>query len=142
MTKESIEVRNYNPGDYPAVKQLYDNSGWFDPETDAEDRLNAKSERDPQSLLVAIQDDDLVGTVSLIEDARIAIFFRLVIKEAPNSDDIRSKLLSQGETIFQKKGYREAHIIAPEEDISRQQEYEQDGFQKGNPYRWMWKKIK
>lgn len=142
MTKEVIQIRSYNPGDYSSVKQLYEDSGWFDGETDAEERLKAKSERDPQSLLIAINPDDVVGTVSLIEDGRIAIFFRLVTRDGEDAPQIRAKLLTAGETIFKDRGYSEAHIIAPEEDQSRQNEYEQNGFQKGNPYRWMWKKIK
>lgn len=137
-----LQIRNYNATDYSEVKQLYEDSGWFDPETDAEEKLKAKSARDPQSLLVATTSDSVVGTISLIEDGRIAIFFRLIAKDNGDAPQVRSKLLSAGETIFKERGYSEVHIIAPEEDQSRQHEYKQNDFQKGNTYRWMWKKIK
>jgi hypothetical protein len=141
MTKEAIQIRNYEPNDYQAVRQLYKDSGWFDPETDAEERLKAKSERDPQSLLVATDPDNILGTVSLIEDGRIALFFRLVTKDGDDAPAVRKRLLAEGEVIFKQKGYNESHIIAPESDTDRQNEYQQNGFQKGNPYRWMWKKL-
>ena len=44
------------------------------------------------------------------------------------------------ENILKQKGYPEIHIIAPEENKQLQNEYHEFGFQKGNPYRWMWKK--
>jgi hypothetical protein len=136
-----MSIRPYNPTDYSAVKKLYTDSGWFDPETDAEERLRAKTERDPDSLLIATEQNQVIGTVSLIEDGRIALFFRL-ITVAEEAAEIRAKLLTEGEVILKQRGYHEAHIIAPENDKTRQKEYEQYGFQKGNPYRWMWKKLK
>jgi ribosomal protein S18 acetylase RimI-like enzyme len=137
----TIVIRSYTPEDYQLLKRLYKSSGWFDSETDAEERVNEKIRRDPQSLLVAIDKEEIVGTVSLIEDGRIAILFRLISKKGENTLSIRQRLLSEGENIFKQKGYKEAHIIAPEEDLNRQKEYEKYGFTKGNPYRWMWKKI-
>ena len=138
---ERIHIRPYAKQDYPDLRQLYEESGWFDPETDAEDRLGVKIERDSNSVLVAFSDDQAVGTVSLIEDGRIALFFRLVSKEGEKASTIRAQLLEEGEKILKQRGYKEAHIIAPENDRVRQDEYEQYGFKKGKPYRWMWKKI-
>lgn len=64
-------------------------------------------------------------------------FYRLVGK----SDDVRKQLIEKGLEIFKSRGYTEAHVTVPEEDIMRQDEYLSCGFTKGNPYRWMWKKI-
>lgn len=141
MPIETLRIRNYSHNDYPAIKKLYEESGWFDPETDDEGKIRTKTEGDPQSILICTDVNDLVGTISLIEDGRIAIFFRLITKNVEDAPQIRSKLLAEGEVIFKQRGYNEAHIIAPEEDIDRQNEYQQNGFQTGNPYRWMWKKL-
>lgn len=133
----TIQIRSYTSGDYPSVKKLYKDSGWFDPETDAEERLKIKSERDAESLLVALERENIIGTLSLIEDGRIALFFRLI----GTAEEIRNTLLKAGEEVFKKRGYKEVHIISLEEDHNRQSDYETYGFKKGNLYRWMWKKL-
>lgn len=73
----NIAIRPYQPNDYNSLKKVYEAFKWFDPETDSEGRLNNKSQRDPESLLVAIVEDEIVGTVSLIEDGRIALFLQV-----------------------------------------------------------------
>lgn len=136
----NITIRPYTPTDYSSVKKLYKDSGWFDPETDAAERLKQKIERDPESILVATS-SQIVGTLSLIEDGRIALFFRLITIDGDLAGEIRKRLLTEGQTVFQKRGYNEAHIIVPENDKERQEAYEANGFVKGEQYRWMWKKI-
>lgn len=139
-SKKGLLIRFYTPEDYMSVRQLYEESGWFDSETDAEDRLTAKIKRDKDSILVAFDGKNILGTVSLVEDGRIALFFRL-ISTGDNAVLVRKHLLEKGMEIFKKRGYREAHIISPEGDLERQGEYENFGFQKGDSYRWMWVKI-
>lgn len=84
---------------------------------------------------MACGSSNILGTLSLIEDGRIAIFF-LVVKDDDQSPEIRAKLLRSGEMIFLNRGYREIHIFVPEGDHERQVEYEKLKFQEGNPYRW------
>jgi GNAT superfamily N-acetyltransferase len=138
----SLDVRGYTLIDYPSVKALYEEAGVFDPETDAEDRLLAKVEENPDGLLVTTDEDGTVlGTVSIVDDGRIAILFRLVVKPGEHAHMIRMRLLNDAETILKEYGYNEVHIIAPEEDKPIQDEYAHYGFTKGKPYRWFWKKI-
>ncbi len=137
---EQLEIRSYCPQDYPVVKKLYQVTGLFDPETDAQHRLDAKAHRDPASLLVAVQQPDIVGTVSLIEDGRVAIFFRLVAIGAQQAE-IRAALLAAGQQIFGQRGYKEIHIMAPEQDYDRQRELHKLGYKTGRDYRWMWRNV-
>src|SRR4051794_13609004 len=93
-TIPSLDVRRYTLIDYLSVKELYEAAGVFDPETDAEERLLAKVEENPDSILVATDENGTVlGTVSLIEDGRIAILFRLVVKQGAHEHVIRMQLL-------------------------------------------------
>lgn len=132
-----MEIRNYKDSDYDEVKKLYDDSGWFDSETDAQSRLKNKIDKNSDSILVAVIENKIVGTVSFLEDSRIAILFRLV---SPDKN-IREKLIEAGINNLKSFGYKEVHIIAPEEDKDRQSEYEELGFKKGKIYQWMWRKI-
>lgn len=123
-------IRTYQPKDYDALKSMYENSGWFDPETDKKDRLT-------DNILLAFDGSELVGTVTLLDTGRHALFFRLLGK----TDSIRNELLKKGEELFQKIGYSETHILAPEEDNPKHNEYINYGFKKGKQYRWFWKET-
>jgi ribosomal protein S18 acetylase RimI-like enzyme len=138
---KEVTISKYAQRDYTALKQLYQTSGWFDPETDSEERIRTQIEQDENAILLARDDEQLVGTVTLLFAIRLGLFFRLVTQETEHAADIRSKLLTKGEEIFKEKGYNEVHIIAPESDTERQEEYEQYGFKKGAEYRWFWKKL-
>ena len=141
-TLSSLDIRRYTLIDYLRVKALYEEAGVYDPETDAEERLLAKVEENPDSILVATDEDGTVlGTISIIEDGRIAILFRLVVKPGTAEHVLRMRLLHDAERILIEYGYREIHIIAPEENHTIQEEYLHYGFTKGKPYRWFWKKV-
>ncbi len=135
-----ILIRRYSPEDYPALKKLYQATGWFDAQTDAKDRINQQITKDPDAILLAVEDDKMTGSITLLDTGRLALFFRLVAEE--KRPEVKIKLLQEGEKIFYKKGYNEAHIICSEEDELRQQEYTSYGFTAGRNYKWFWKKIR
>ena len=137
----NLEIRSYNPSDYSELRQLYQSSGWFDELVDSEEMINNQISNEPESILVAVLDDKIMGTVTLLATGRLALFFRLISKDDQDSI-IRKSLVEKGQEFFLKKGYKRYDIIAPEEDSSRQQEYINLGFIKGNPYRWFWKESK
>jgi hypothetical protein len=133
-----MEIRPYNSKDYPDLKNLYDDGGWFDALVDSQEILDREIQKNQNAILVALSEGKVVGTVSLLFTGRLALFFRLV---SP-SEDVRKQLLAKGEEIFVGKGYGRLDIIAPEEDLSRQDEYVRNGFNKGSSYRWFWKERK
>jgi hypothetical protein len=138
----SLDIRSYTIIDYPRVKELYELAGVFDPETDAEDRLLVTVEENPDSILVATDEDGtLLGTISIIQDNRIAILFRLVAKPGPTEHLIRMRMLHDAEQRLREYGFHEVHILAHEEDSKTHEEYTHYGFTKGKLYRWFWKKI-
>lgn len=131
-----ITIRSYTPSDYSALKSLYVEVGWFDPETDKESRINAN----PDSILLAYEDNELIGSVSLLNTGRHALFFRFITKKNGNGKDIHKVLLEEGEKRFKQMGFAESHILALDDDKEIQQKYEEYGFIKGKKYRWFWKK--
>jgi hypothetical protein len=136
-----MRVRFYTPADYQQLCNLYKHSDQFefDEVTDSEENLIRKIKRDPESLLVVEENGKIVGSVSVIEDGRIALLFRLVALD--NNQDTLQKLIIEAENILRKRGYEEVHNTAPLEDLSALMEREKLGFNKGKPYMWFWKKI-
>lgn len=138
---QEIQIRSYEPEDYDSLKVVYEKTGWFDEVTDAEERLKQKIQKLHDSVLVAEVDGEIVGSVSLIEDIRIAFLFRLVAKDGNGEKEIIQALIDEGEKRLKEKGYEEVHIFVKEEDADRQMIYSEKGFEKGNKYFWFWKKI-
>lgn len=133
----NTEIRAYKPTDYAELRRLYEVAGWFDEPVDSEEMINNQVKKYPGSVLVAVSNGEIVGTVTLLATGRLALFFRLISKEG--KEDIRRQLLERGESFFVNKGYKRIDIIAPEQDTARHQEYIKNGFVKGNSYRWFWK---
>jgi hypothetical protein len=131
-------IRSYTPGDYEELKQLYINSGWFDELVDSEEMLGKQIDNDPNSILVAVSDNKIIGSVSLLSTNRLALFFRLISSD----ENLRQQLLKKGEEFFINKGYKRLDIVVPDEDLSKHDEYMNAGFTKGNAYRWFWKESK
>ena len=142
---EGMKIRPYYSEDYEALIDLYRTSEEFevDPETDSERMLARKIERDPESVLVLEQEGELLASVSIIEDGRIALLFRLVVKEevVEQPGKLLQELVAYAEEILRERGYSEVHCMAPARwelgaDVRRSL-----GFTPGNEYRWFWKEL-
>jgi hypothetical protein len=135
-------VRAYTDSDYEKLIRLYEKSRDFkvDPETDAQKKLAEKIRRDPDSILVIASDNDLLGSVSIIEDGRIAILFRMVAI-GPDQNALLSSLVEKAEKLLKAKGYAEVHSIAPEGNTQSLSQRKSMNFTLGKKYVWFWKKL-
>ena len=91
-----MKLRKYETTDYEKLMELYRKSEEFemDEVTDAESGLKRKIEADPESVLVVEREDELVASVSIIEDGRIAILFRMVVDpELPHPGKVLGELV-------------------------------------------------
>ena len=140
-----MRIRYYKQTDYKKLIDLYKLSDQFkfDEVTDSEEGITRKIEKDPESLLVAEENGQIVGSVSIIEDGRIGLLFRLIASpDNPNKDDILKALVEKSESILKNRGYLEMHNTAPTNDLNALMERRKLKFRKGNVYTWFWKKIK
>lgn len=137
----SVSIRPYVPEDYTPIRQILEEGNLFYDKMDGEERLREKVARDPQSILVAEEAAQIVGTVSIMEDARMAFVFRLGVKMAYRGRGLGTRLMQEAETLLQGRGYDEVHILVSEEDTELQGYYERVGYEKGHGYRWMYKEL-
>lgn len=135
-----MNIRPYQPSDYKQLTTLYKHSDQFkfDEVTDSEVNISRKIERDPESLVIAEHEGQIVGSVSIIEDGRIAILFRLVA----SADAILQALVQSAEDLLKKRGYGQMHNTAPTNDLNAIMERQRLGFKSGETYTWFWKEIK
>ena len=93
-----MTIRNYNPEtDYPGIEALLNAEntfgGQFDEARDTKDRLDTLEVSKPGSILVAENNDVVVGTVTLFEDGRSAWLYRFAVQQ--ESEVEITKLLNE-----------------------------------------------
>lgn len=136
-------VRQYAAEDYEQLKTLYLDSstfgGQFDEARDAADRLQKKIEADPDAILVAVQDRKLIGSVSLIDDGRVAWLFRFTVLQ--DSPDVAKALCDKATAVLKERGHTEVLVYTPVGNQDLYDRYEQLGFTKGGDYTCYWKGL-
>ncbi|OGG44789.1 hypothetical protein A2841_02330 [Candidatus Kaiserbacteria bacterium RIFCSPHIGHO2_01_FULL_48_10] len=141
----SVTTRPYNPSDYESVTALYKQSelygGQFDENRDSEERLTKKISDDSEAILVVEEDGKIVGTVSLIEDGRVAWLFRFAVAKGNNEQEIAQALYNRAVEILKSRGHKQVLVYSPTGDDFLAQRYESFGLTKGNEYTCYWKVI-
>ncbi|MCA9313329.1 GNAT family N-acetyltransferase [Candidatus Saccharibacteria bacterium] len=136
-------IRQYKPTDYEQLKAIYLDSstfgGQFDEARDAADRLRKKIEADPDAILVAEDDGRLVGTVSLIDDGRVAWLFRYAVQK--DQTEALKALHDKAIEILKSRGHTQVLVYTPVGNMELDGRYEKLGFTKGGDYTCYWKEI-
>lgn len=136
-------IRSYTDSDYEKLKELYLHSEWyggvFDEARDGRDRLANKIADDPESILVYEQDGELLGTISLIEDGRVAWLFRFVVKD--NNPEITKGLYDHVTKILESRKHTQILVYTPVGDESLDNRYSELGMIKGGDYTCYWADI-
>jgi predicted N-acetyltransferase YhbS len=145
IAMQVTKVRGYIPEDYPSVAALYKETEMpgseFDVNRDSEQRLQKRIENDPDAILVAEMAGQIVGSVSLIEDGRVAWLFRFRVKEIEQEEQIAKELLDKAVEALRDKGHHEVLVYTPVDEAKFQQRYRDLGFTQGHNYACFWKDI-
>ena len=136
-------VRQYKISDYEQLKSLYlDGStfgGQFDEARDAANRLQKKIEADPDAILVAEQDGELVGSVSIIDDGRVAWLFRFAVPQ--DKLDVALALHDKALEILKERGHADVLVYTPVGNQELDSRYERLGFTRGGDFTCYWKGL-
>jgi ribosomal protein S18 acetylase RimI-like enzyme len=141
MKDIAMQIRPYTSTDYASVIAIYKEGELFEEEMDSEEILKRKTERDPESLLVGLKNDQIIGTVSVVEDGRFAFVFRLAVKKSERGNGVGTKLLSEAEKLLKKRGNKTVHILVNEKESELQSYYEKLHYRRGRLWRWLWKDL-
>jgi len=136
-----MKIRYYEPADYEQLKALYLDSslfgGQFDDARDSEIRLHKKIEADPNSILVAEEEGRLIGTVSLIDDGRVAWLFRFAVTNMEVAKLLHDKAIDA----LKQSGHSQVLVYSPVSNQKLNSRYDVLGFTKGGDYSCFWKDI-
>ncbi len=139
-----LNIRPYNPTiDYLAVKSLYLDSatfgGQFDEARDSEDRLRDLIRQKPEAILVAENDSNIVGTVTIFEDGRSVWLYRFAVK---NQDmEVTRQLWDYAKEKCKKLGHTQVLVYAPEGNDAFEERYTMIGFTKGGNFTAYWQNL-
>lgn len=129
-------VRSYLGQDYKNLKSLYLRFEWyggvFDEARDGRERLAAKIADDPHAILVYERDGELLGTISIIEDGRVAWLYRFVVGDF--DPEITKELYDAATKILKERGHSEVLVYTPVNDANLDARYDSLGLTKGGDY--------
>lgn len=136
-------VSVYDDSKYPQLMQIYLHSEWyggvFDEARDGQERLAAKIADDPQAILVYERDGELLGTISIIEDGRVAWLYRFVVKDFDRQ--ITKELYDAAAKILKERGHSEVLVYTPVGDKNLNARYDSLGMTKGGDYTCFYKEL-
>lgn len=140
-----MNIRPYQPSDYEQVVALYRQSelygGHFDENRDSEERLRKRTEADPDAILVAEETTRLIGTVSLIDDGRVAWLFRFAVEQGENESAITQALCDAAFLALKARGHNQVLVYTPVGNNRLDARYESLSFNRGSDYTCYWKDI-
>lgn len=138
-------VRPYRGDDYAQVIDLYQQSdlygGQFDPDRDGPERIAAQASHFAGAVLVAETGGRLVGTVSLIEDGRVAWLFRFAVAQDANEIQVARALYAHAIDALHQRGHRQVLVYAPTGAEHLARRYDEIGMQQGGDYTCFWSEI-
>jgi len=135
------KIRNYNPSDFPHVKAILEEGRLFYEQIDNAGALEKKIKQAPDTIIVAVEEERVVGTAVIVPDL-FPFLFRLAVHSDFRKRGIGRQLMQRGEEILRAKGYDYVNILVASNDLELQEYYEHQGYEKGNTYIWMFKEFK
>ena len=73
--------------------------------------MKRKIERDPQSILVAVDKNKIIGCIFIVEDGWNDFIWRLCVKESYRKNGIGSMLMQKAEEIIKNISIKEASLF-------------------------------
>lgn len=140
-TAVKIKIRSYRDSDYPKLKKNLINGGLFLENWDTRKNLARKIQRNPNSILVATINKQIIGNVYIVEDGWSATISRLCVREEHRNKGIGSKLLAEAEKILKEKGRKEIALYVDEENTDLKNFYKKREYFLGGNCRCMRKIV-
>ena len=138
-----VTIRTYQHTDYPQVITLLQEADLYADTGESEENLASMVKANPESILVAVDQDKIVGNIFVIPyGANISFLFRLAVKKEYRHQGIATQILGYVEDLVHKKGVVELCLFADETNKDLQSFYKKRGWTSSKqPYYCLWKVI-
>jgi len=136
-------IRSYTDQDYDSLKELYQHTEWyggvFDEARDGREILAKKAGDDPETLMTYEDNGKLLGTISLIEDGRVAWLYRFIGKDF--EPVVTAKLYEKAVSVLKSRGHMQVLVYSAVKDSGLDNRYLSLGMNRGGNYSCFWKEI-
>jgi len=137
---DSVRIRNYKKDDYTSVREILIEGGLFEETWDVEERLGKRVIARPESILIAMINDEVIGCVYLIDDI-FPLIFRLAVKKQFRKQGIGKMLIDEAIKRLKEYGHQEIALLVDNNDEELKKWYHKQGFKKGTELICLWKEI-
>lgn len=135
-------IRYYNDSDYDDLKSVLQEGGLYEETWETKDGLSRKIKKDPQSILIAELDGEVVGCVFIVEDGWNAFVWRLCVKNNQRKKGIGSLLMRRVEEIVKERGLGESSLFVDPSNDMLIKWYEKQGYKRARNWTFMFKVLK
>ena len=136
-----MQIRPYKDSDYEQIISILKSWWHFDEVWDSRNHWKDKIEKDATSILVAEENDEVIGCQLIIKDSWTCFLFRLAVKEGHRNKGVGSLLMKTAEEQLRNEGVDEVAFFVDAENTNLQEYYEKRDYIKGGKYRCMYKKL-
>ena len=136
-----IKIDFYKNEFYEEVKQLLQKTELYYESCDLKENLKCKISRDSQSILIAIDENQIVGCVFISEDGWSGFIWRLCVQESHRKEGIGSMLLKKAEEIIRNRGINEVSIFVDPKNDSLKNWYQKKDYTKDSDWTFMYKRF-
>ena len=139
-----IIIQSYLKENYNSVKEILKEAESFDELWDSEENVTGMIEKDKESVLVAMDEDKVVGVLYIIFfGTKVANIFRLAVKKEYRNRGIATSLIERAEVLLKNNGVKEIGMYVDTTKTELQTFYEKKDFNSstGKAYVYMWKRI-
>ncbi len=130
-----FEIRQFSyPEDYAAVYALWEHAG---PgihlrRSDDPEEIAKKTQRDPDLFLIALADDQIIGSVLGGFDGRRGMMYHLAVDERYRRHGIGERLVDELERRLKSKGCIRYYLLVTLDNHTATQFYEKRGWERMN----------
>ena len=125
MTK--INIRAYRDPDFPQLESVLKATKLYDPNFDQRERYKTKIEHDPESIIVAEQDNRILGGIIFIYDPFASSIWHLCVDPLYQGRGTGTELMKQAFSTLQSRGADVIIGYINADDIQLAQFYEKRG---------------
>ena len=140
--EDEVILRDYNhQTDFQDVIQNLKEADMYDKVWEDESRVKQRSEQKPDTMIVATVNNQVVGSVFLIDDF-YPMIFRLVVSKDFRKKGIGTKLINEAIRRLKLHGHSEVDLFVDVDNPELIAWYEKQGFKgSSHNYKTLWKEI-
>jgi ribosomal protein S18 acetylase RimI-like enzyme len=138
-----IIFRYYKTIDYSQVKTILQEAGLFDEIWDSQENLSGMIAKDPKSIIIAVDKDEVVGSVYIVPfGTKSAHIYRLAVSKNYRNKGIGTKLIDFAQKTIKSKGIVEIALYVDAHDQKLQSFYQNKSFKTSKKsYISFWKEL-